>query len=40
VVDGRSLRFAITATDHTDAMIGRGTVTRAIVDRDRFLGRL
>lgn len=37
---GRSLRFAITATDGSGAMAGRGTVVRAVVDRDRFLARL
>jgi fluoroacetyl-CoA thioesterase len=36
-VDGRRLRFAITATDGTDATVGRGTITRAVVDRDQFL---
>lgn len=39
-VDERRLRFAITATDGTDAMVGRGTITRAVVDRERFLSAL
>jgi predicted thioesterase len=50
-VDGRTLRFAISATvtaattgtdgtDRGDAVIARGTVTRAVVDRDRFLSTL
>src|SRR5215813_3766690 len=36
-VDGRRLRFAVTATDGTGAMIGRAAITRAVVDRDQFL---
>jgi predicted thioesterase len=50
-VDGRTLRFGISAsataattgtdgTDGADAVIARGTVTRAVVDRDRFLSTL
>jgi len=39
-VDGLRLRFAVTATDEGGAMIGRGTVTRAVVDRDSFLSGL
>ncbi|HEY3262120.1 MAG TPA: hotdog domain-containing protein [Pseudonocardiaceae bacterium] len=38
-VDGRSLRFAVTATDGSGAVIGRGTVSRTVVDRNRFLSR-
>lgn len=37
-VDGRRLRFAVTATDSTDVMVGQGMITRTVVDRDRFLG--
>ena len=40
VVDDRTVRFAVTATDEAGAMVGRGTVTRAVVDRDRFLARV
>jgi fluoroacetyl-CoA thioesterase len=39
-VAGRTVRFAITATDGAGATVGRGTVTRAVVDRERFLSRL
>jgi predicted thioesterase len=35
---GRLLRFAITATDATGTLLGRGEVVRAIVRRARFLG--
>jgi fluoroacetyl-CoA thioesterase len=38
--DGRSLRFAITATDAEGTPVGRGTITRALVDRERFLARV
>ena len=39
-VDGRSLRFAITAVDGSGTTVGRGTLVRAVVDRVRFLSRL
>lgn len=39
-VDGRTLRFAVTATDASGAVVGRGTVTRVAVDRERFLSGL
>lgn len=39
-VDGRSLRFEITAVDGSGATVGRGTVVRSVVDRTRFLARL
>lgn len=38
-VDGRSLTFAITAREG-DKVIGEGTHTRFIVDRERFLTKL
>lgn len=38
-VDGRSLTFAITAREG-DNVIGEGTHTRFIVDRERFLAKL
>ncbi|MBQ7951816.1 MAG: thioesterase family protein [Alistipes sp.] len=38
-VDGRSLTFAITAREG-DKVIGEGTHTRFIVDRERFLAKL
>ena len=38
-VDGRSLTFAITAREG-DKVIGEGTHTRLIVDRERFLAKL
>lgn len=37
-VDGRSLTFAITAREG-DKVIGEGTHTRFIVDRERFLAK-
>lgn len=39
-VDGRALRFAVTATDETGRLLARGTVERVAVDRQRFLDRL
>lgn len=42
-VDGRLLRFDVVAEQEADgaiAVVGRGTVTRVVVDRDRFLRRL
>ena len=39
-LDGRNLRFDIHAWQHEDVTIGRGTVSRVLVDRERFLGRL
>jgi fluoroacetyl-CoA thioesterase len=46
-VDGRQLRFDVTATDADNAadnaagqVVGRGEVVRAVVDRRRFLERL
>lgn len=36
-VDGRSLRFEVVATNGTGAVVGRGEVTRVLVDRARFL---
>ena len=38
-VDGRSLTFAITAREG-DKVIGEGSHTRFIVDRERFLSKL
>lgn len=38
-IDGRSLTFAITAREG-DKVIGEGTHTRFIVDRERFLAKL
>jgi len=39
-VDGKVLRFDVHATDGGGAAIGRGTVSRVVVDRERFLRRL
>jgi fluoroacetyl-CoA thioesterase len=36
-VDGSALRFEVVATDSTGHVIGRGEVTRAVVDRVQFL---
>jgi predicted thioesterase len=41
--DGRLLRFEVVAEQEVDgasAVVGRGEVTRVVVDRDRFLSRL
>ena len=38
--DGRLVRFEVTAVDGADRVVGHGEVTRVVVDRDRFLGRL
>jgi fluoroacetyl-CoA thioesterase len=38
-VDGRQLRFDVSATDESGRLVGRGEVTRAVVDRERFLER-
>jgi len=38
--DGRLLRFEVVAVDARDTVVGYGEVTRVVVDRDRFLGRL
>lgn len=40
-VDGRLLRFEVVAVHVADGrLVGRGEVTRVVVDRDRFLARL
>lgn len=39
-VDGRNLRFDIHAWQDESVTIGRGIVSRVLVDRERFLGRL
>lgn len=39
-VDGRLLRFEVTATDTAGVVVGHGEVTRVVVDRARFLSRL
>ena len=38
-VDGRLVRFTVAATD-AGRLVGSGEVTRVVVDRSRFLGRL
>ncbi len=38
--DDATLRFEVSATDSRDQVIGHGEVTRAVVDRERFLSRL
>jgi predicted thioesterase len=38
--DGRLVRFEVTAVDGADRVVGHGEVTRVVVDRERFLGRL
>ena len=38
-VDGRLVRFTVAATD-AGTLVGSGEVTRVVVDRSRFLGRL
>ncbi len=39
-VDGRNLHFDIHAWQDDSITVGRGTVSRVLVDRQRFLGRL
>ncbi len=39
-VDGRRHRFAVVATDEQGAVLGRGEITRVVVDANRFLSRL
>ena len=38
--DGRLVRLEVTAVDAADRVVGHGEVTRVVVDRERFLGRL
>ena len=38
-VDGRLLRFDV-AAESDGVLVGHGTVTRVVVDTDRFLGRV
>jgi fluoroacetyl-CoA thioesterase len=39
-VDGRLLRFEVVAEHDDGRIVGRGEVTRVVVDRDRFWARL
>ncbi|MDQ4037375.1 MAG: thioesterase [Actinomycetota bacterium] len=39
-VDGRKLRFDVHAWQDESVTVGRGSVSRVLVDRERFLGRL
>lgn len=39
-VDGRALRFAVTATDGAGRAVATGEVARVVVDVERFLARL
>jgi fluoroacetyl-CoA thioesterase len=39
-VDGRLVRFSVAAEDSDGTIVGHGEVSRVIVNRDRFLGRL
>lgn len=39
-VDGRLLRFTVRAEDEDGLLVGRGEVTRMVVDRERFISRL
>ena len=39
-LDERRARFSVSATDGAGTVVARGTVERAIVDRERFLSRL
>ena len=39
-VDGRLLRFTVTAQDDADRLLANGSVTRVVVDRERFLDRV
>lgn len=42
-IDGRLVTFKVKATQEVDGqevLVGRGVVTRAVVDRERFMSRL
>lgn len=39
-VDDRRIEFSVTARDQDDSTVGSGTITRAVVDRERFLERV
>jgi predicted thioesterase len=39
-VDGRLLRFEVTAVDGSGTAVAHGQITRVIVDRGRFLSRV
>lgn len=39
-VDGRLLRFEVVATDRHGGVVATGDVTRVVVDRDHFAGRI
>ncbi len=39
-VDGRLVRFDVAATTDAGALVAHGSVTRVVVDRERFLSRL
>lgn len=39
-VDGRRLRFDVQAWQGAEVTIGRGVICRALVDREKFLGRM
>ena len=39
-VDGRLVRFDVAAVGADGALLGHGTVTRVVVDRERFMRRL
>lgn len=39
-VDGRVVRFEVAATDGAGRVVAAGQVTRAVVDRERFLSRV
>ena len=38
-VDGRLLQFEVAVTDDSDRLVGRCTLTRVLVDRERFVAR-
>ncbi len=38
--DGRRAELVVEATDETGRLLARGTVVRAVVDRERFLARV
>jgi len=39
-VDGNRLSFAVTVHDDSDRLAARGTVVRALVEREKFLARV
>ncbi len=39
-IDGRLVRFDVAAVDGDQCLVGHATITRVVVDRDRFMARI